>query len=279
MTQTGMTALDNRLEIQTGDGVTFTLPLAGLVRRALAMAIDMGAVGGAFYFLLVLSPLLPRVLKDLSAALRVLIVFLVAQGYTIGLEWFWGGRTLGKRVMGIRVADARGLRLTVGQIVIRNLLRAVDSLPVFSAVGGMVALFNARTQRLGDLAAGTIVIWDGEIRVPELPPGRTGRLNSLASYRTLCARLRHRTGPELAQIALEALRRRDQFEPAARLAVFAELAAGFRSLMEFPEAATQHLADEQYLWNVVDILFERHGGKVSTNSHIFINRSRVFINH
>ena len=46
-------------------------------------------------------------------------------------------------------------------------------------------------------------------------------------------------------------------DPAARLTVFAELAKDFRSLVEFPEEATLHLTDEQYLWNVVEILFDR----------------------
>ncbi len=249
--------LETRLEIQTGDGVVFRLPLAGLVSRWLALAIDSGAVGVLLYAALLINQLFPAVLRDTSAALRIALTFAVTLGYAISLEWFLGGRTLGKRVMNIRVADARGLRLRFPQILIRNLLNSVDALPVFHVLGGTVALFNSRMQRLGDLAAGTIVLRDGAIRVPELPAENAGRVNSMAAHRTLAARLRYKTDPEIARIALEALRRRDAMQPDARLQVFAELAAGFRGLVEFPEDATQFLTDEQYLWNVVEILFQR----------------------
>jgi len=253
-----LTALEsNRLEIETGDGVSFSLPLAGPVSRFLALAVDWAAVTAAVSFSSRVFAYLPGISRDVRNAIVVLAFFVIGIGYGIALEWWWGGRTLGKRVVGLRVADASGLRLAFSQVLIRNLLRSIDSLPVFYLTGGAVMVASRRMQRLGDLAAGTVVLRTSEAPLPQLPAGTGTRVNSLKPYRTLAARLRQRADPVAARVALEALKRRDALDPEARLKVFAEMAAGFRALVEFPEDATLYLTDEQYLWNVVEILYER----------------------
>jgi uncharacterized RDD family membrane protein YckC len=244
------------VEIHTPEGVAFTLPLAGPVSRLLALAIDTAITTAAIVAIGTAASSVVPLLGDYISAAVVLLYFGVLIGYGILLEWFWNGRTLGKRALGLRVVDAQGLRLTFSQVLIRNLLRAVDSLPVFYLVGGAVCVVNARLQRLGDMAAGTIVIRTRILKLPALPAREATRQNSLRGYTALAARLRRKVEPELARIALDALRRRDELEPAARLRLFAEMAAWFRSLVEFPEEATLWLTDEQYVWNVVEILFE-----------------------
>jgi uncharacterized RDD family membrane protein YckC len=253
-----LTALESRqIEIETGDGVTFTLPLGGPVSRFLALAVDWAIVGTAIYFLSIIFSFIPKVADDAKSGILTVTFFVLSIGYGITLEWRWGGRTLGKRVLGLRVADMTGLRLTFSQVLIRNLLRAVDSLPAFYLVGGTVMIASSRMQRLGDLAAGTIVLSTREVPLPQLPPGTETRVNSLKPYRALAARLRQKADPAATRVALEALKRRDTLDAEARLALFAEIAAGFRTLVEFPEEATLHLTDEQYLWNVVEILYDR----------------------
>jgi uncharacterized RDD family membrane protein YckC len=251
----------SQIEIQTGDGVTFSLPLAGPISRFLALAVDWTIVMMAIFFLNRLLAFLPKIADDVKSASLALAYFTFTIGYSMALEWWWGGRTLGKRVLGLRLADRNGLRLTFPQVLIRNLLRSVDSLPLFYLVGGAVMIANKRMQRLGDLAAGTIVVRTREGALPQLPPAGGPRTNSMKAYRTLAARLRQKADPAASRIALEALKRRDALDPPARLKVFAEMAAGFRAQVEFPEEATRHLTDEQYLWNVVEILFEGAGHK------------------
>ena len=73
-------------------------------------------------------------------------------------EWRWRGQTIGKRLLRLRVVDAEGMRLQFNQIVTRNLLRFVDSLPAFYFVGGLACWLSPKCQRLGDIAANTIVI-------------------------------------------------------------------------------------------------------------------------
>src|ERR1044071_7864321 len=168
----------NQLLIQTPDGIVFSLLLAGPVTRFLAWAVDfacMGAassaVGGGPGLLGLLSP-------ELALGMILLAYFLIPIGYGTGMEWFWRGQTVGKRLLRLRVMDAQGLRLQFSQIVIRNLLRFVDALPAFYLVGGIVCLASGRAQRLGDLAANTIVIRNPRIREPDLDQLLAGKFNS-----------------------------------------------------------------------------------------------------
>ena len=82
-----------------------------------------------------------------------------------------------------------------------------------------------------------------------------GKYNSLREHPHLGARLRQRTSPAEAALALQAILRRDTLEPAARLEVFAEIAEHFRAKVPFPAEITTALADEQYVRNVVDVLY------------------------
>jgi hypothetical protein len=186
-------------------------------------------------------------------------------GYGILFEWLWRGQTLGKKLLRLRVVDAGGLRLQFSQIVIRNLLRFVDSLPLLYFVGGVTCILNSKTQRLGDIAANTVVIHHPKVTEPDLDQLLAGKYNSLRQYPHLEGRLRQRVTPEEAGIALRALLRRDEFEPQARVELFSAIAAHFRSKAEFPAEATEGITDEQYIRNIVDVLYRtRTGRKVET---------------
>ena len=81
-----------------------------------------------------------------------------------------------------------------------------------------------------------------------------GKYNSLRQFPHLTARLRQRVSPGEAAIALQAVLRRDEFEPASRVELFGDLASHFRETVAFPEEATDGVADEQYVRNVVDVV-------------------------
>jgi hypothetical protein len=83
----------------------------------------------------------------------------------------------------------------------------------------------------------------------------TGKYNTLREYPFLGARLRQRVTPREAGIVLQALLRRDILEPQARVSLFEEIAAHFQSMVKFPEEALHGLTDEQYLRNIVDIIY------------------------
>jgi uncharacterized RDD family membrane protein YckC len=247
--------LSSELRIRTPEGVVFSYRLAGPITRALAWAIDflIGmvvtiAVGSLLTYLHFLS-------RDIATGLTLVAFFVTSIGYGILFEWLWRGQTPGKRLLRLRVIDGNGLRLQFYQLFLRNLLRPVDSLPVFYLVGGLAALLSRRAQRLGDLAADTVVVHTPRYSEPDLEQLLAGKFNSLRRSPHLAARLRQRVTPEEARLALSALLRRESYDPEARVALFAELASHFKSLVTFPAEDTEALPDEQYVRNVVDILF------------------------
>jgi uncharacterized RDD family membrane protein YckC len=249
---------DHRLTIATPEGITFDLPLAGPVSRCLAWLVDAGCIMVAVQTVTALASVLGILHADLSRAVTTLLFFGVSIGYAIVLEWYWHGQTVGKRVMGLRVMDLRGLQLHPSQIVIRNLLRFIDSLPLLYMIGGVVCLINRHGQRLGDLAANTIVIQESRLVQPDLDLIlERKRYNSFRNFPHLTARLRQQVLPEEAGLALQALMRRNMFAPEARVDLFGEIAAHFRTKVSFPAEVSEGLSDEQYVHNVVDVLFRR----------------------
>ncbi len=248
-------ARTNTLDIRLPEGVVFSLPLAGPATRFLAWLVDLvlcigvlGAVNSVLRPLLLLS-------EDVGQALSLVMFFVVPMVYGIAFEAFWRGQTPGKRLLRLRVMDAGGLRLDLRQVVIRNLLRAVDALPQLYLVGGVACLVTARAQRLGDLAADTVVVRAERLAPPDLTGIATGKYNTLRDHPTLAARLRQRIGPAEAGLALQALLRRNALEPAARVELFGQLAARFRAAVPVPEEMDEGLTDEQHVRNVVDVLF------------------------
>lgn len=245
------------LTIETPEGIVFSLQLAGPIIRFLAWCVDMACISVIAGVLNTMLGLLGIISRDIALAAATLAYFVVSVGYGMATEWYWQGQTVGKRLLHLRVADAQGLRLQFSQIVVRNLMRFVDSLPVFYLVGGIACLFSRNVQRLGDLAGNTIVVWVPRISRPDLDQLFLDSENSLSAYSHLAARLRQRVSPREANLALQALLRRDEVSPDARVNLFGEIAAYFKPIVQFPAEATDGISDEQYVRNVVDILFRK----------------------
>jgi uncharacterized RDD family membrane protein YckC len=243
------------LLIRTPEGIVFSQMLAGPVTRFFAWFIDQLCISAAMMLLGSVFSLLELVSWNFAGALAVLVYFTISIGYGIFFEWSWRGQTVGKKLFRLRVADAEGMRLQFNQIVVRNLLRFVDALPAFYFVGGLTCWLNSKCQRLGDLAANTIVLRAPRIAEPDLDQLLAGKFNSLRQFPHLAARLRQNVLPAEADVALQALVRRDEFDPVARVELFGELAAHFRAKVAFPAEATDGVADEQFLRNVADVIY------------------------
>ncbi|HQZ28285.1 MAG: RDD family protein [Verrucomicrobiales bacterium] len=256
------------LQVRTPEGVTFEIPIASPFSRCLALAIDIAVVLAlsmlsfwAIGFLAVAGSAIPvvgRILNDFSSGTSILLQFFVATFYGMSLEWLWSGQTVGKRLLKLRVIDERGLSLGFKQVVIRNLFRILDMMPsTLYLLGGFACLVTKRCQRIGDIAAGTLVVREVEIAPPAFGNLIETGLNSFAMQPHLEARLRQHTSPEEARIVLDAMTRRDELAPESRLALFSQLADHFREIAEFPEEITIGLSDEQYVRNVGETLFRR----------------------
>jgi len=243
------------LLIRTPEGIVFSQLLAGPVTRFLAWWVDLICVIALLVVMSLVLSLLGLLNGNLAGALGSLGYFVISIGYGIACEWGWRGQTVGKRLLRLRVVDAEGLRLQFNQIVVRNLLRFVDALPVFYVVGGVACWLSSKCQRLCDLAANTIVIRNPRVAEPDLDQLLAGKYNSLRQYPHLTARLRQRVLPAEAAVILQALMRRDEFEPVARVELFSELATHFRTKVNFPAEALDGITDEQYIRNVVDVIY------------------------
>jgi uncharacterized RDD family membrane protein YckC len=243
------------LTIRTPEGIEFALPLAGPVSRMLALTVDLAAIAAFSSAAAKLLAPLQMFGQDIAQATQIVLFFAIYLVYGGLTEWFWRGQTIGKKLLGLRVVDARGLRLEPAQVVVRNLMRFIDAMPALYLVGGVACVFSRHRQRLGDLAAGTVVVRTSRPGRPDLEHLLRGKYNSLAEYRHLAARLRQKVTPEIAGVAFESLIRRDQIEPSARLAVFGELARYLRMLVPYPAEVVEQLADDQYVRNVVEILY------------------------
>lgn len=249
--------MKRELRIETPEGIVFSFTLASPVARWMAWLIDGAVIFAAVYVLGRVTPVFGLLNKDWGGAVSTIAYFVVSLGYPMAFEWYGRGQTLGKRVLHLRVVDAAGFRLKPWQVILRNLLRAIDMLPMFYCVGGAACLISAKGQRLGDLAANTIVLRELPSEEPQLDRAEGSKYNSLAAYPHITARLRGKIPAKAAAIAVEALVQRAQYDPAARLVLFQELAGYFKELAAFPVEAVEGLTDEQYVRNVVALLYSR----------------------
>lgn len=156
-----------QLNIDTPENVQFAYEIAGIGSRFLAALVDTILI--LLLQLLVFMPLLAllgpldavgEVGTNVVLGTAVFISFVLLWGYYIFFEALWNGQTPGKRWVGLRVLQLSGLPLTFSEVVIRNLVRIVDFLPVAYGVGIIAMFFQAQSRRLGDLAAGTLVVFE-----------------------------------------------------------------------------------------------------------------------
>lgn len=230
-----MTIAMGRLEIETPDHVVLRYQLAGAGNRGFAAIVDfliavilMSAIGFGFQALTTIDP----TLDDWSGWVAF-FELLVAWLYFVLLEWLWNGQTIGKRLFGLRVISEDGEPARFVAVIVRNLVRVVDFLPLLYGFGVVTLIVSSRSQRLGDYAGGTFVV-----RAPN--PRR-----NWSALRTLSARPRWKGAepttsgePTLRVLPGEAQRlvrefvlREQRLTPAARLALAKQLAARLRPLL------------------------------------------------
>lgn len=146
--------LDTRYRVEIPGGIELEAQVVGPIPRFFAFAIDIVIRGVLFIAASIAS--IP--FGTLGFGFWMIFLFLIEWFYPVLFEVFWHGQTPGKRAMGISVIHDDLTPVSFGTSLVRNLLRTVDFLPFFYLTGVVTMLSNQRFQRLGDLAAGTLVI-------------------------------------------------------------------------------------------------------------------------
>ncbi|HSF24895.1 MAG TPA: RDD family protein, partial [Blastocatellia bacterium] len=167
--------LDDELVIETPERVELHYVLANIGNRFLAAAIDHLIQAAAIVVIVIIAGVVTdwRLFADMgtwTAALTVLAVFAIYWGYFVVFETFWSGQTPGKRIMRLRVVREDGRPVRFFEVFVRNLLRlALDVQPFPSyAIGVVSIIFSARSKRIGDFVAGTVVVKERATEAPSL---------------------------------------------------------------------------------------------------------------
>lgn len=241
-----------KLTIETPEQISLEYALASAGSRFLAIAIDtliefaialvLFLVG---YFIVVVAFGAGQSGVWIVAAL-VLIGFTLFYGYFAIFEAVWNGQTPGKRMVGLRVITLSGRPLGPMESIIRNLLRIVDQMPAFYAVGIVSVFVTAKHQRLGDLAAGTVVVHEQSLQRSEhpslIPAGAP-----LGAHRLQAAEVE----------AIETfLKRRDDLPGWRRDTTARELARHLRARLDIP---TERQPSHEALLEELMVEFRRRG--------------------
>jgi len=238
---------EDHVRIATPEGVELELTLAGVGSRFTSALIDF-MVQIALLIALALSFYAAGALDGWGSAAFTGCGFLLFAGYDILFEVFASGRTPGKRLNGIRVVRTNGSPVRFLTSAVRNVLRLVDFLPSFYFVGIVSILVTGKNQRIGDLAAGTMIIRERLAASPQVqafetrptapaPPGSTWHSWDVGGV----------SAEELGAVKLF-LERRHELEREARTQLAEELATGLRAKVPgadadlSPEAFLQRLA-------------------------------------
>jgi uncharacterized RDD family membrane protein YckC len=197
---------------------------------------------------LFVNPVLPA---GLGAPLFATFNFVLTWGYHVFFEVRSRGQSPGKRLLGLRVVDGRGLPLTLPQSFVRNVVRILDFAPAFYGLGGVVLGVDPERRRLGDMLADTVVVEEG--RAAEI--GATvARRDAPTSLRTprLQRQIRRRVGIEEREFLAQLLLRADGLEPRARFDLFEEVGGFYRRRLEIEDRT---LSGENLVRGVAAVLF------------------------
>lgn len=240
---------DSDLIVATPERVSFDFQIAGLGTRAIAQILDLLIVGTVEVAILFFGFAAGTVTNSVTVTVLVIIVlsFINVFGYFWVSEALWSGQTIGKKAFRLRAVGDRGEPLTFMQAGIRNIVRIVDFLPYGYGIGMIVLFANGKGKRLGDLAAGTIVVKDSDhVRLWQLaggspPPPPPGARVSFpvspyapASAAELTLR---RLDPELRRFVTSYARRRPQLSLGLRAQLAGTVQASLRQAM--PDVFTQ----------------------------------------
>ena len=237
--------------IRTPENVSFEFELAGIGARALAWTIDVAVMFTLTVVAVLLASLFGAVLGGLAMAFYFMAAFTIQWGYGALTEWRWAGQTPGKRILGLRVLTDAGTRISFMQAVVRNLIRTVDILPFSYLVGGVSALLDPNGRRLGDIAAGTVVIRQRRSPRPSAVMAPVDRYNSFINDPAVVHASGRITPPERDAMLGLAVRRENLPLP-VRYSLFAKLSSHLERRLGIQRP--DYFSEEKFVLNLAAVV-------------------------
>jgi uncharacterized RDD family membrane protein YckC len=239
----------SELTITTPEHVPIRLEPAGAGSRFLAIMIDATIIlAVATTIGSLLSMVLPR---GAARAIFVTINFFLTWAWHIWFETRKQGRTPGKRILKIRVIDARGLPVSLHQSLVRNITRTLDFIPLFYGVGAIAVMCSKSRRRLGDIIADTLVVRDAQPLAYRGQLAAERRHNSLRTPRVL--RLaRNRISLEEREFLLTLCLRADRMSAEARYDLMEEVARVYREKLGIED---EQISGENLVRDLTAVLF------------------------
>ena len=227
--------LGDRVEVETPELVVVSYDLAGVGSRINAALIDvlicvLVIIGVVMLWVMAMPPAArlgssPDRLGGWAIAVLIFAQFAVLWGYSVLFEALADGRTIGKRIMRLRVVRDGGLSVTFGASAVRNLMRIIDMQPGFTyAVGIITMILNKQGKRLGDIAGGTLVV--REELLPPLAAATPAPVAATGGAPRAVVLQAELSEPEFALLA-RFVERRGDLDPARRAQFVAQLSERF----------------------------------------------------
>jgi uncharacterized RDD family membrane protein YckC len=257
----GGATLPRDVSISTPENVLLNYELSGLGSRSIAAATDM-LIQGLILVLIGLLGVLVNLyshggITDLPrkwlTVLLILIAFVVFWGYYFYFEAYGNGQTIGKRAAGIRVVRDGGLPVDPTAAAVRNLVRFVDFLPGGDMVGAWSIFISPMCKRLGDYAAGTIVVKERVGVVPSTeaavaPPPDTGLIGSVSAISS-----------DEYQTVKRFVEREAELDPGVREQLAQRIAAPLLEKLQVDPSAVQGFSYPAFLFEVMRRCQEERG--------------------
>ncbi|HWQ15383.1 MAG TPA: RDD family protein [Roseiflexaceae bacterium] len=245
----------DRYTVDTPENIEFAYDIAGIGSRFLAAIIDsliiVVAQALVLYLLGLATTSLPFA-ESVMVAVGALLSFLILWGYYIVFELVWSGQSPGKRAIGLRVVREGGRPITFTSAAIRNLVRIVDFLPALYGIGVVVMFIDRRARRLGDFAAGTLVVKErrgvtlASLTATAVPPPPPDAQPTLANV--------HLVGERDYALVQEFLGRRQELARDVRARLASQIAQGLQARLGIPQGGDaerflQYVAAEYQIYH------------------------------
>lgn len=245
-----------RLRVLTPELVPLEYRLAGMVERGLAWLFDEVLVQAALALVTGIFALTGLLTMGIGLTLLAPVYLFTSFALDFGYRWFaesrYRGRTIGKRMFKLRVVQENGASVQSWQALVRNLVRVVDAIPFFYLLGALSMLVDARSRRIGDRLAATVVIREESHDPPRAARVLAASDSSIGTDAAAVSRIRNRLSAREGALLAEFVVSAERMETGRRLELARRLAGFYRERLRLEAHAG--MPDEMVLRGIAGVV-------------------------